>query len=164
MLEVGKPATQDGIEVLDDSLQAVAAGTPRLVANSVLQSRETFLAYGATTTLEAIAEELEPVTGLPTIPGMGLLGMERQSIGYYPCLYPHQRRFRFLLALAEDDKVVRITDDFVPCLRQSDIQRMQVQVGQQRAEYSPNAKGNFQFERVVTGWRGTSVLDLRLKR
>jgi len=30
--------------------------------------------------------------------------------------------------------------------------------------HSPNAKGNFQFERVITGWRGTPVLDLRLKR
>ena len=30
--------------------------------------------------------------------------------------------------------------------------------------YSPYAKANFQFERVVTGWRGIPVLDLRLKR
>ena len=164
MLEVGKPATQDGIEVRDDALQAVATGTPGLLADHVLQSRETFLAYGAATTLEAIAEELEPVTGLPTIPEMGLLGMERQSVGDYPCLYPHQRSFRFLLAAAEDHKVVRIADDFVPCLSQSHIQRMQVQVGKQRAEHSPNAKGNFQFERVVTGWRGSSVFDYRLKR
>ncbi len=143
MLEVGKPATQDGIEVLNDALQAVATRTPRLLADNVLQSRETFLAYGATTTLEAIAEKLKPVTGLPTIPEMGLLGMERQSIGYYPCLHPHQRSFRFLLATAENDKVVRIADDFVPCLSQSHIQRMQVQVGEQRTDYSPNAKGNF---------------------
>ena len=42
MLEVAKPATQDGVEVLNDSLQAVATGTPRLVADNVLQSRKTF--------------------------------------------------------------------------------------------------------------------------
>jgi len=36
MLEVDKPATQDGIEVRDDPLQAVATGAPRLVADNVL--------------------------------------------------------------------------------------------------------------------------------
>jgi len=46
------------------------------------------------------------------------------------------------------------------------IQRVQVNVRQQRADHSPNAKGNFQFERVITGWRGArlQLLDLRRKR
>ena len=30
--------------------------------------------------------------------------------------------------------------------------------------YSTNAKGNFQFDRVISGWRNRPVLDLRLKR
>ena len=31
--------------------------------------------------------------------------------------------------------------------------------------YSPYAKGNFCFERVISGWRGAlTVLDLRLKK
>jgi hypothetical protein len=42
---------------------------------------------------------------------------------------------------------------------------MQVYICQQRRNHSPYAKGNFQFERVVTRWRESSaVLDLRLKR
>jgi len=42
---------------------------------------------------------------------------------------------------------------------------MQVNVREQRRNHSPYAKGNFQFEQVVTGWRASSpVLDLRLKR
>jgi hypothetical protein len=33
------------------------------------------------------------------------------------------------------------------------------------ADYSPNAKGNFTFDRVICGWRGgLTMLDLRLKR
>jgi hypothetical protein len=32
-----------------------------------------------------------------------------------------------------------------------------------RIEYSPNAKGNFQFERVIVGWRARPMLDLRRK-
>ena len=30
--------------------------------------------------------------------------------------------------------------------------------------YSTNAKGNYQFNRVIGGWRDRPVLDLRLKR
>ena len=37
-------------------------------------------------------------------------------------------------------------------------------VREQRADYSPNAKGNFQFERVIVGWRVRQVLDLRRKQ
>ncbi len=33
-----------------------------------------------------------------------------------------------------------------------------------KGESSPNAKGNFLFDRVITGWRDRPVLDLRLKR
>jgi hypothetical protein len=34
---------------------------------------------------------------------------------------------------------------------------------EERAEHAPYAKGNFQFERVIAGWREQSVLDLRRK-
>jgi hypothetical protein len=37
------------------------------------------------------------------------------------------------------------------------------EIRQQGGNSSTYAKGNFQFERVVTGWRTQSVLDLRLK-
>ena len=37
-------------------------------------------------------------------------------------------------------------------------------IGQGWRHHSTYAKGNFQFERVVTGWRATPVLDLRLKK
>ena len=43
------------------------------------------------------------------------------------------------------------------------LYRAERDVGEQWGDYSPNAKGNFQFERVVTGWRNTPILDLRLK-
>ena len=35
---------------------------------------------------------------------------------------------------------------------------------QGRSCYSPNAKGNFQFDRMITGWRDRPVLDCRLKK
>jgi hypothetical protein len=44
------------------------------------------------------------------------------------------------------------------------IQRVQVDVREQRADHALNAKGNFCFERSIQGWRSHSVLDLRRKR
>jgi hypothetical protein len=42
---------------------------------------------------------------------------------------------------------------------------MQVNVPEQRRNHSPYTKGDFEFERVVRGWRASRpVLDLRLKR
>jgi hypothetical protein len=38
-------------------------------------------------------------------------------------------------------------------------------IAQQWRDDSPNAKGNFTFDRVICGWRrGLTGLDLRLKR
>ncbi len=48
---------------------------------------------------------------------------------------------------------------------QESFQSVQRAVSERGGDHSPYAKGNFQFERVVTGWRASSpVLDLRLKR
>jgi hypothetical protein len=41
---------------------------------------------------------------------------------------------------------------------------VQVDVGKQRRDGSLNAKDNFRFDRVITGWRGRAVVDLRRKR
>jgi hypothetical protein len=42
---------------------------------------------------------------------------------------------------------------------------MQEEIRQEGADYSPYAKGNFTFDRVICGWRtGLSAVDLRLKK
>jgi hypothetical protein len=41
---------------------------------------------------------------------------------------------------------------------------MQEQIRQEWADHSPNAKGNFCFDRVIALDRSRCVLDLRLKR
>jgi hypothetical protein len=45
-----------------------------------------------------------------------------------------------------------------------DIERVvQKEIGEQRTDHAPYAKGNFQFERVIASWRAQPVLDLRRK-
>ena len=41
---------------------------------------------------------------------------------------------------------------------------MQEEIRQEGADGSLNAKDNFRFERVITGWRNGAVVDLRRKR
>jgi hypothetical protein len=38
-----------------------------------------------------------------------------------------------------------------------------IRAGEVEGDRAPNTKGNFQFDRVVTGWRGIPLLDLRHK-
>jgi hypothetical protein len=47
---------------------------------------------------------------------------------------------------------------------QHSVDLVEVEIAEQWRDHSPYTKGNFEFKRVVTGWRGRSVLDLRLKR
>jgi len=55
-----------------------------------------------------------------------------------------------------------VAGDFLRSLQHA-IHLIEVHVAEQGRNYSPNAKGNFQFERVIVGWRGRAVLDLRRK-
>jgi hypothetical protein len=51
----------------------------------------------------------------------------------------------------------------VPATFELAVKCVQHDVRQEWRQHSPNAKGNFQFERVVVGWRSRAVLDLRRK-
>jgi hypothetical protein len=65
-----------------------------------------------------------------------------------------------------DDGIVRIALELDVRKRPPHprIERIvQKEISQQRTDHSPNAKGNFQFERVVVGWRSRAILDLRRK-
>jgi hypothetical protein len=74
----------------------------------------------------------------------------------------------FLLGTAVYQSVIRIPTPWevrvCPC--HPEIKRvMHEEVGQDRAKHAPYTKGNFQFERIIRGWRTRyPLLDLRLKR
>ena len=71
-----------------------------------------------------------------------------------------------LLCPAMDDRIVRIAleSDTREVPLHPDIERIvQKEISQQRTDYSPNAKGNFRFERVIDAWRARPIVDLRRK-
>ena len=79
-----------------------------------------------------------------------------------------QHRPRLFLTPAVDDAIVRVPLERI--VRKGPLHPrveriMQKEIRQERACYSPYAKDNFTFDRVICGWgRGTAVFDLRLKR
>ena len=75
--------------------------------------------------------------------------------------------------LEADDSVIRVAHDnnvatgtsLPPLVDPQVVDVVEIDIGQERADYSPYAKGNFSFERVICDWRtGVTVLDLRLKK
>ena len=84
---------------------------------------------------------------------------------------PHRGQSFFRFAPTTDHEIIGIVDDvrsetlFVPQLLPSKHEPTHVKITEQRADHAPYTKGNFEFERVVRGWRTSyAVLDLRLKR
>jgi hypothetical protein len=72
---------------------------------------------------------------------------------------------RLLRGFAGDHPVIRVPCELIALAPHLLIKRRQKYVAEQRRDHSPYTKGNFQFDRVVTGWRQNSaMLDLRLKR
>ena len=117
----------------------------------------------------------EPVTPFGSVfaehdqPGLFLMKREAkldQSLGeagqHLPCVR---------LALEGHHKVVGIPHDRytavrlpTPAMNPEIEDVVQEDIGQERRDHSPNAKGNFCFDRVMPLDRSQVVLDLRLKR
>ena len=90
-----------------------------------------------------------------------------------PCheCFHFRKRSRGITRTAADHEVVGIIHNIcvelflmavkLPCQQEA----TEIEVGQQWRYHAPYTKGNFEFERVVRGWRSSvPVLDLRLKR
>ena len=77
-----------------------------------------------------------------------------------------------VLVLEADSQIIGVShDDHVaggfapsPALGPDIEAVVQVDIGEERRNYAPNAKDNFRFERTIVEWRSGDVLDLRRKR
>jgi len=76
--------------------------------------------------------------------------------------------FSFVLGSAVYQPIICIPTpwEVEMCPRHPQIERVvHEEIGQDWANHAPYTKGNFQFERIITGWRTRyPLLDLRLKR
>src|SRR5271157_608543 len=121
-----------------------------------------------------VPQEVELLVGVPSpavvilaVDDLRLLRMKLQSTELKTASNAFQDLLRLFLRSAVRDNIVRIPLErhFRMRLAHPVVEReMQEDIGHQGTHHSPYAKGNFQFERVLTGWRGSVLLDFRRKR
>ena len=102
-----------------------------------------------------------------TIDELRLRRMKNQPTGPEADLQGIPEPARFFFGSAVADNVVRVSlerDGREAPLHPPVESIVQEQIGQDGADHSPNAKGNFCFDRVIALDRSRCVLDLRLKR
>ena len=79
----------------------------------------------------------------------------------------HPRPFSVRPSRRQQYEIIRIPDEpslevaSLNALTETPVEQVEVHVREERRNHSPNAKGNFQFEHVIVGWRSRAVLDLR---
>ena len=79
----------------------------------------------------------------------------------------HEWTTKFIEHRVADRRVLRLIQKWLKAGVSEDGQWSETKAGHAARfrDHSPYTKGNFEFERVVKGWRTSSpVLDLRLKR
>ena len=123
-----------------------------------------FLRHLTLFALETVAKEVEAPALFPAVPDMGLIRMKAEGVLRHPGANERKGGFGFFPALAEDHEVIRVTHHLVAMAGHQLIERVQVDVRQQRTDDALNAKDNFSFDRLISGWRSRSVFDLRHKR
>src|ERR1700731_5323253 len=133
VLKVAEPATQRPIEVSDDAREAVAARASRLHPDAVLEAGQALLADQTPTGFEPIAEEVEAFPGIPAIADMGLVRMQTQAVVVDEGTNLRQGGLGLFAALAENHEVVRIAHHPIAARCHPLVQRMQIDVCQQRA-------------------------------
>jgi hypothetical protein len=122
-----------------------------------------------------IAEKIEPMVWVVSasiivlaIDDFGLVRMQRQRALREPLLQRCPQRLGLFFTATMADRIIGVSLErnvrMVP--RHPYVERVvQKEIRQERANYSPYAKGNFSFERVIWDWRTRiAVLDLRLKK
>jgi hypothetical protein len=92
-------------------------------------------------------QEIEALPALPEIDHTGLVRVQRQTQSAEQDRRPTRSVLSLLLRRAQHHEIIRETDELPDTvLVPGPIERVQVDVGQQRGDYSSNAMGNFCFE------------------
>ena len=137
-------------------------GAGGFLPHRVPELPQALLTWPAVVTLKVIPEEVK-ASGLLHVHEMRFLGMQPEPSRRGPALYERERLLRILRGAAQDDKIIRIAHHLVARRGHDVVERVEIEIGEQGTDQSPNAKGTFQFERVVERWRSLAVLDLRRK-
>lgn len=137
VFEVPEPTYEGSVYVIYDGCQAVTMATSGLLAKRVFELLQAFLAGPTCATLEMVAEKVKTHTTNRGVDQTRLLGMKTQFLAGGQLLRKAERCFGFGVAAAQDDKVVGISHHVKASLGHGNIDRVQIQIGEQRADHGP---------------------------
>src|SRR5512134_3582721 len=134
VLEISKPSLQSPVEIFDNDLQAMSVGAPRLDSDRVSKFPEALLPWPFLALFEVVAQKVEaPWLGGVHNPRLDWMQPQSGLLGPLPHLL--QGVLGFPLAPRQDHKVIGIAHHLDPCRRHRPIQRIELDVRQQRTQH-----------------------------
>jgi hypothetical protein len=135
MLEVVKPAAKRGIEIGNNTSQAVPTRAPSLLPYPLAQCQQTFPPDPTPPNFEAIAEKLKTLPSLPTVSHVGLAGIELKPVLFDPGSHFAQRGLGLFRRAAQHHEVIGLAHHAVALLSHMAVQGMKIDVGHKRANH-----------------------------
>ena len=105
--------------------------------DGVLELVQALLAHVAPAGFEPVAEELEPLPRRAAVADMRLLGMQRQAVRLHPRANLVECGVGGLACPAQDHEVIRVPHHAIAARGHQLVQRVEIDVGQQRADDCP---------------------------
>src|SRR5712675_1759820 len=134
VFEVIEPSLKGPVEAFDDAREALAARASGLGPDTVFETVEALLANKTPSSFKPVAEELEPFSSFAAVANMRFVRMQTKTVVLDPGADSHQGGLCFFAALAQHHEVVGIPHHPIAASRHQFIQRVQVDVRQQRAD------------------------------
>ena len=137
MSKVPKPALERWVERLNHRFERLARRPLRPEADLVSQRHQTLLANVALASFKPISKKLKPLPYHPTIPNVGLVGMQRQTVRSDPRTHAGERSFRFLPSATQHHGIIGVAHHHQPRLTHLYVKLVKVDVGEQWADNRP---------------------------
>ena len=131
VLKISKPALQGSVQIDDGGRQALPVRAPGLGPNRVSKFPLTLPARPSLALLEMVTEKIE-APRLGGIHDSRLDRMQRQSGLRRPPSHLFQRLLSFRLRATQHHEVVRVPHHLDALLRHRVVERIQIDIGQQR--------------------------------
>src|SRR5208283_951526 len=133
MFEVLKPAYKSPVYIQDDRFKAMTVASPCFSTNCIPEFRDAFLSRPPGVPIEPISKEVERFAAFTEINDLRLVRMQGQSFLLNQSIHEGERGLSFTLVLTQDHEIIRISDHPIPRLGHCKINRVAVEVGEQRA-------------------------------
>src|SRR5712675_1343911 len=135
VFEVIEPSLKGPVEAFDDAREALAARAPGLGPDTIFETVEALLANKTPSSFKPVAEEFKPFASVAAVANMRFVRMQTKTVVLDPSADSHQGGLCFFAALAQHHEVVCIPHHPIGAGCHQFIQRVQVDVGQQRADH-----------------------------